>query len=274
MGGPERTALVSPADNLKLTYGELWAKIMEVAGALTKAGFSAGSVVATDLDHSAQALFLQMAAAHNGMQILTVKDKDQYDRLGPMLPVQGAVMASGDSFLKGMTIADLQKSGCKPGEGATDRNAPLAYYGSDRVTSNRQVYLHGVGMAGLLAIKPEDQVCVAASLNHSFGMGAVLSAVVRSATIYLPPVESADLGGSTVLIADEKCLASHRDQPKSTLRGGLVKVGEYNGANGIPMISRSSHVAGAKVLELEREGKHPLFDACGDTYLPITDLEM
>jgi hypothetical protein len=270
---PERIALISPAESLKLTYGELWAKVMAVAGGLTNAGFGAGSVVATDLDRSAHSVFLQMAAAHNGMQLLTVKDEEEYNRLAPMVYAQGAVSASSDSFLKGMTIAELLSSGGKAGEGATDRSAPLAYYSTDEVTSNRQLYLHGVGIAGLLKIQPGEQVCVAASLNNSFGMGAVLSAVVRSGIIYFPPEGSTDLGGSSVLIADKRTLDSFvekADKPTSDLRGGLLKVGEYNSASDIPLICGSSQAAGTTLYELSGKGKYPLFDACSDTYFPVS----
>merc|ERR1719258_739096 len=78
---------------------------------------------------------------------MTVKNEDEYKRLSQSVHVDGAVSSSGASFLQGVTFADLQKSGGKASEGATDRNYPLGFYGTDVVATNRQVYLHGVGMA-------------------------------------------------------------------------------------------------------------------------------
>lgn len=270
--GTEHTALVSPSENIKWTYGELWEQIMAVAGGLTKAGYGPGSVVATDLDRNAQNILLQMAIAHNQMQLLTVKNEDEYNRLASSVGVQGSVPSSSSSFLQGSTVSELRKSGGKAdAAGGTDRNAPLAYYSNDIATGNRQVYLHGVGIAGLLKIKPREQVCVAASLNHSFGMGSVISAVVRSAVVYLPDATSPDLGDSSVLLADAEGAAAMAKKSSSTLRDGLVKVGPYNGETGIPQISGFGEVAGVSVHQLEAEGKHSLFDACADTYYPIRE---
>jgi hypothetical protein len=267
--GPERTAVISPSEKIKWTYAEFWDQIEAVAGGLTKAGYGAGSIIATDLDHNSQSLLLQMACAHNQMQLLTVTNEEEYKRLGPSVGVQGAVSASESSFLKGTTVPQLQKSGGKAGPGATDRACPLAYYGSDIATGNRQVYLHGVGIAGLLKIKPDSQVCVAASLNHAFGLGGVVAAVVRSASIYLPDPSSPDMGDSDFLIADEKSSVALKGKSNSKLKDGIIKVGAYNDATGIPNISGFSEVGGVSVHELDSVGTHPLFDACSDTYYPL-----
>jgi len=264
---PERVALICPSEKIKWTYGELWENVLTVAGGLTQAGYGPGSVIATDLDRNTPALLLQMAVAHNQMQLLTVKNEDEYKRLGAAVSVDGAVATSG-SFLQGPTVADLQKSGGKAGEGCTDRDSPLAYFGSSDVTGNRQVYLHGVGIAGLLQIKPGEQVCVAASLNNSFGIGAVLSAIVRSGVIYLPDPKSPDLGDSAILIADEENVDALQGKKSKNLRAGLVKRGAYNYQTGIPEISGSSEVAGVTVYDLSATGTHPLFDACSDTFYP------
>merc|ERR1712232_1066614 len=152
---------------------------------------------------------------HSGMQVA----------LGTETPVDGS-----------MTVAELKAMGAKAGEGATDRNADLAYYHSDEPTTNRQAYLHGVGIAGLLQVKPTDQVCIAASLEHVFGVGAVISAVARSATIYFPAPGSADIGDSSLIIADQTCLEAMGDVSGANLRGGLVKKIEYRSNKEIPMV--------------------------------------
>jgi hypothetical protein len=265
----ERIALIAPAEKIKWTYGELWGQILAVAGGLTQAGFQPGSVVASDANSSSSGLLLQMAIAHNQMQLLTVTSQAEYERLSPSVGVSGIVAAENSSFLQGQgpTVSELQKSGGKAGAGGVDRNAPLAYYSGDDdiVTSNRQVYLHGVGIAGLLKIQPEEQVCVAASFNHAFGMGSVIGVVVRSGIIYLPDPENMDMGDSTLLVADEQTKGKLAG---SGLRGGLVKVGAYPSHNAIPMIKGSAEVAGTQVYEIAADGPHPLFDACKDAYWP------
>jgi len=96
---PERTALISPTENIKWTYGELWGQVMAVAGGLTKAGYGPGSVIATDLDRTTESLLLQLATAHNGMLLLTVNNEAELK--GNSVHVDGNVAASATSFLKG-----------------------------------------------------------------------------------------------------------------------------------------------------------------------------
>jgi hypothetical protein len=264
---PERTALISPTENIKWTYGELWAQVMKVAGGLTKAGYGPGSVIASDLDRNSESILLQMAVGHNGMQLLTVHNEDELNRSS--VHVNGTVAASTSSFLKGATVSELQKSGGKAGEGAVDRGAPHAYYNSDTPTGHRQIYLHGVGMAGMLEIKAGEQVCVAASLNTSFGMGGVLSAVVRSGIIYLPGVTPQEMGDSAVLVADGDSFDKFRGKKNPNLRAGFVKIEDYNGETGIPNISGFTELGGIRIHQVAVAGSHPLFDACNNTFYPI-----
>jgi hypothetical protein len=263
---PERVALISPSEDIKWTYGELWSQVMVVAGALKNSGFSAGDIVATDLDYTSQSLLFQFAIAHEGMQLLTVKDAAQYNSLAPRIGVAGAV---SNSLPGGISFSDVKNAGGKASEGATDRNYDLGYYRSGNIAGNRQVYLHGVGLAGLLAVKPCETVCVAASHQSVFGMGCVLSAIVRSGIIYLPPVDSPDLGGADVVVADEAGAEALKGKTDSSVKRGLVKVGKYNESTGIPLINGSQEFAGTRVYTLGAEGKHPLFDACSDTYIPM-----
>jgi len=239
---------------------------MVVAGALKSSGFSAGDIVATDLDYTSQSILFQMAIAHEGMQLMTVKDAAQYNSLAPRLGVAGAV---GNSLPGGISFSDLVKAGGKAGEGATDRNYDLGYYGTDAIAGNRQVYLHGVGLGGLLQVQPCEKVCMAVSHQSVFGMGAVLAAIVRSGIIYLPPVGSPDLGECDVVIADEVGAQALSGKSDPSVKRGLVKVGSYNEQLGIPLINGSQEFAGTRVYTLAAEGQHPLFDACSDTYRAI-----
>lgn len=240
---------MSPADNIKWTYADLWKEIGQIAGGLTKAGYGAGSIVRGDTSSTISNLLLQMAAAHNGMQVA----------FGTEVPVDGS-----------MTVAELREAGGKAGEGATDRNADLAYYHSEECTSNRQAYLHGVGLAGLLQLKPADQVCVAASMEHVFGVGAVISAIARSATVYFPPPGSADVGESSVIIADQAGFDAMGGVSGSSLRNGLVKNLDYRSSIDIPMVlPKQLAIDGVSLYGLSTKGKSYLFDPCKDTFWPV-----
>jgi hypothetical protein len=169
-----------------------------------------------------------------------------------------------------MTVAELQSIGGKASEGATDRNADLAYYYSPEPTSNRQAYLHGAGLAGLLQVKPDDQVCVAASLDHVFGVGAVLTAIARSATVYFPPAGTTDVGESTVILADQAGFDAMKGITGSKLRNGLVKNIDYVSSNEIPMVlPKEFSIDGVSLYGLSTKGKSYLFDPCKDTFWPV-----
>eukprot|EP00931_Biecheleriopsis_adriatica_P097886 TRINITY_DN71750_c0_g1_i1.p1 TRINITY_DN71750_c0_g1~~TRINITY_DN71750_c0_g1_i1.p1 ORF type:complete len:310 (-),score=47.39 TRINITY_DN71750_c0_g1_i1:177-1106(-) len=269
---PDRLALTCPHENVEWTYGELWGRVQKVAGGLKGLGYQPGSVIATDLNHSASNLLLQLAVAHNGMLLMTLQDKGKLDELSPQVQIDGAVMTGGSSFLaqasfpmKSLDVNDFMKLSGKAIEGATDRNYPLAYYGSATPTSNREVYLYGVGTAGTLEMEPEDQVCVAASLNHPFGIGGAVSAFVRNSTVHLPDMNKIDLKDSTILITDKHKLSSVHDSVKSgcKLRGGLVKVG-----SGSDLLTDKEQIGDVQLWTLGTGDKifRPLFDACVDKY--------
>jgi hypothetical protein len=243
-----RVAIVSPAENIKWTYSEFWKEITQIAGALTKAGYHTGSIVRGDSSSALSNLLLQMAAAHNGMQVA----------LGTDVPVDGS-----------MTVAELKDLGGKAGEGASDRDADLAYYHAPEPTSNRQAYLHGAGIAGLLQIKPTDQVCVSASLDHVFGVGAVISAIARSATVYFPPAP-ADIGDSSLIITDQTGYDAVGGVSGTSLRGGLVKNIDYRSSIDIPMVMPNQlAIDGTSLYGLSTKGKSYLFDPCKDTFWPV-----
>lgn len=270
----DRTALVVPHEKVKWTYKEFWDNVQRVAGGLKKMGYHSGQVIASDMGNSVANLVLHMAVAHNGMQVLTVKNKEELDALTEQVFVDGAVMSSGASFLSKASFpnSSLEASAFAQlagpvSEGATDRMANLAYYSSPNPVTNREVYLYGVGTAGTLEIKPDDQVCIGVSLNHPFGMGSVISAIVRNATVHLPDLSKPELGDSTILMTDTHKLAALRDAAKggSKLRGGIVKVG-----SGYDLLNEKEKVGDAELWTLGsgEEVFRPLFDACVNTYYP------
>jgi len=271
---PERLALTAPQEQVEWTYGELWGRVQKVAGGLQGLGYRPGSVIATDLHHGVPSLLLQLAVAHNGMKLMAVKDKGQLDELCTEILVDGAVMTGSTSFLaqasfptKSIDANDFQKLSGKVAEGATDRDYDLAYFGSSTVTSNREVYLYGVGIAGTLEMTPEDQVCVAAALTHPFGIGGVVSAFIRNAAVHLPDLSKIALRDSTILITDTHKMAAVRDSAKAgcKIRAGVVKVG-----SGYDLLLEKEKVGDAELFTLGTQEPcfRPLFDACVDKYYP------
>merc|ERR1719356_18555 len=198
------------------------------------------------------------------MQIVTVNDAEDLEKLSDCLYVKGAVMSSSSSPLSKSSVsmksvvADLKG---KAPEGVTDRNLNLAYYNSPSVTTNREIYLVGVGTAGLLEIKPEDVVCVATSLNSALGMGAVICAMVRNATAYLPDPAKFEFKDSSLVFGDMAQISTLRNAAQgSKLRGGVLCTGQ-----GDDVLNATEDLGGIKLKILgsgsEDEVMRPLTDA-------------
>lgn len=267
-----RTALLCPSENVKWTYDELWQQISSTAGGLKSLGYNEGDVVATDLQltgNSTANVLLQMAIAHNGMQLMTVKDAGELAALSEEIYVSGVVMKDSSSSLSAAPVdmksvfSDVKGKGV---EGVTNRNLQFAYYNTTEQTSNREVYLVGVGGAGLLEIKPDDVVCVAKPLNSALGMGAVICAMVRNATAYLPDMANFQLQDSSLIVCDREQVDMVRKVASgSKLRGGMVTTG-----NGDYVLEETEDIGGVKLKVLGSEScgpvMRPLFDACKDTY--------
>lgn len=271
----DKLALLSPQENVKWSYGEFWGHVQRVAGGLKKMGFQPGAVIATDMKNTVPNLLLQMAVAHNGMRVMTVKNAEELGSLSAEVPVAGAVFAGGNSFLSkasfpiaGLEAEAFAKIAGNATEGAPDRNAILAYYSSTKPIGNREVYLYGIGTAGTLDIGSDDQVCIAASLNHQHGIGGVISAIVRNAAIHLLDLSKPELLDSTLLITDKNQLGPLRDAAKngSKIRGGVVKVG-----SGHDLLLEKESIGKAELWTLGSGDQvfRPLFDSCVDTYYPF-----
>jgi hypothetical protein len=267
----DRLALVCPHEKVKWSYKELWAKISEMAGGFKQLGYQEGEIVVTEAQNSTANLLVQLAASHNGMRVLTVKNAEELERLAPSFgpALKGAALPTKSSFLKDAPVFLknlIPEIKGKDEGGITNRDLDLALYGDTKHVPNRQLYLVGVGTAGLLEAKKDDQICVAASLSHWFGVGCVISAFVRNATAYIPDPSKLDLQDSTLLITDSHQLEAFRavaKAGKSKLRGGLVKVGSGN-----LVLNAKEDVGGVPLFTLGSDDDHMrrLFDATKDTY--------
>jgi len=263
-------ALISPCEEVQWTYAQLWKRISGLAGGLKSMGFSQGDVIANDCpQHSVGTVLLQLAASHNGMKVMMVSNEGEFTTLSKMVPVTGAVMENSSSFLSNTSlpmkasIADVQG---KASDGVTNRNLELAYYNCAEASTNREVYLNGVGMAGLLDIKAADTLCIATGMNSALGIGSAVSGFVRNATIYIPDMANLDLGDSTLVITDEGNLDTVRKAASqgSKLRGGVV----FKGGDDVLLATEDIGELKLRILAsgTEAEIMRPLTDACKDTY--------
>lgn len=267
----DKLALVCPHENVKLTYNQLWSKISELAGGFKQLGYQQGEIVVTEAKHSTANLLVQLAASHNGMRVLTVKNAEELERLAPEFgaALKGAALPTASSFLKDSPlfmkhlITDIKG---KDEGGVTNRDLDLAFYSSTTNITNRMLYLVGVGTAGLLDIKPDDQVCIGAPLSHWLGAGSCISAFVRNATVYIPDLSKFDAKESTLLITDKHDLDKWRGGSKagtSKIRGGMVKVGSGN-----LVLNEKEDFSGASLHTIGDSKDHmrPLFTASVDMY--------
>jgi hypothetical protein len=267
----DKLALLCPHENVKWSYNELWAKISEMAGGFQQLGYQKGEIVVTEAKHSTANLLVQLAASHNGMRVLTVKNAEELEQLAPAFgsALKGAALPTKSSFLKDAPVHLknlIPEIKGKDEGGVTNRDLDLAFYSSTKNVPNRMHYLVGVGTAGLLETKKDDMICVAASLSHWFGMGSVISAFVRNAAVYIPDLSKVDLNDSTLLMTDTHHLNAFRGVVKagsSKLRGGLVKTGSGN-----LVLNAKEDVAGASLHTLGEgdDSLRPLFNASVDTY--------
>jgi len=208
---------------------------------------------------------------------MTVESAEQFQKLRNSVHVSGAVMSGGSSFLAKSDLpvkSVMSEIKGKGNPGVTDRSLDLAYYGTDQVTSNRFLYLGGIGTAGLLNVTPNDTLCIATSTNHIFGMGGVIGGFVRGAAVYLPDLNNIDLQQSTLVLTDKTGIDKVRGAAKkgSKLRGGVFMAENYG--NEIPFVlneTETEDVEGTAIRILVKEAAQEkvmgeLFDACKDTY--------
>merc|ERR1719281_1974929 len=98
----DKLALLCPHENVTWSYSQLWAKISELAGGFKQLGYQQGEIVVTEAQNSTANLLVQLAASHNGMRVLTVKNAEELESLRPSFgsALKGAAMPTASSFLK------------------------------------------------------------------------------------------------------------------------------------------------------------------------------
>lgn len=255
--GRGRLALAAPAQGVEWSYGDLSARVQNLASTLSATGYTAGDVVATDLASCAENLVLQLAASHMGLAVLSLKDSSGLEKFGGELRVRGAFATGADSFLKDaklslpLLLADtaMQSGGAGNADGAApavDESAALGYYSSTSPVTNAAALTAGSSAQAKLNIGEKDVVLVSITLNHVFGIGsAVSSALLSGAAVVLPDasgvvgcgspsqraaktLEYLDALGCTLLFADthtHKSLVAQDPVQLRSLRGGVCKVG-------------------------------------------------
>ena len=198
----QRLALVSPTQNLFLTYEEAWAQSASLAECLISKDVVAGDVVGTDLPNVAESLLLHLACSRLGASVATAKTPDSFPsnmRLGVVASADSALLQHSPSLqmlvagseemksaLDGDSRMDFDDEDSSP-EATMDR--PLGYFNSSTPYTQQQCLAHGRAMQQHLNVTPEDKACVSISLFHPFGIGtSVCGTWLAGATVVLPAV--------------------------------------------------------------------------------------
>lgn len=199
-------ALISPQQNLHLTYGQLRVKAYSLAVDLRERGVGLGDIVATDLPNVAEGLMLHLACARLGAAVATATNVDILQQLpakvrcavsahqeswlsnhmfpSPPLLVDGDAM---DSVLNLYDRVEDDALDVDDNEEAFER--VLGYFNSPKALTQGHALTQGEYMKHHLQMTDSDRVCVSITLYHAFGVGsACASAILSGAAIVLPAV--------------------------------------------------------------------------------------
>eukprot|EP00965_Chrysotila_dentata_P207451 6184112-Pleurochrysis_carterae.AAC.2 len=118
----ERLALIAPQQGVTWTYGELDQRCRSLARGLREVGVAKGSFAVSDLPNVCENLVLQLALAHLGASIATVKDAEGLAKLCDRETVCVALSSSRSSFLASaelkappIILAESSDEDIKPG---------------------------------------------------------------------------------------------------------------------------------------------------------------
>ena len=263
----EDDSSVGPLPMSRYSYSDFSDKTNRLAGFLKLYGYERNDVLISDLPNVAENLMLQVACNRIGVAYATAKDLEGMAKLAK---VKGSVSATGTGFLAETTLSlpflsgdfllDLLH-GTSGGNNEfldfdfenneQDGSAvlpPHAYYNNTTPFTNEGALEMGADAAWEIAMIEDDNVCVAITLCHAFGMGsAVCSTIQEGATLVLPSVGGIRGCGvpskraeatlhvlesekCTLLFADKHTFKAFSDEDElrikqMPLRGGVCKVG-------------------------------------------------
>lgn len=198
-------ALISPQQNLWLTYSQLRDKSKGLSAGLRERGVGLGDVVVTDLPNVAEGIMLHLACARLGAAVATAKNADALNGIPAV--VRCAVTPQADSWLSNESLpappilaggeemdsmlnhvdVDVSPLDTDDDEQASDR--ALGYFNSTMALTHGNALKQGQDMKRHFHMIQDDRVCVSITLYHAFGIGsACSSALLSGATIVLPAV--------------------------------------------------------------------------------------
>jgi len=206
----ERLALIAPQQGVNWTYGELDQRCRSLARGLREVGVAKGSFAVSDLPNVCENLVLQLALAHLGASIATVKDAEGLAKLCDRETVCVALSSSRSSFLASaelkappIILAESSDEDIKPGSllfqevssAPADTADALAREDGLMGVYNGASLTHGTALslardaAAHLQTTPDDRACVSITLCHAFGIGSATgSALSSGAAVVLPAV--------------------------------------------------------------------------------------
>lgn len=202
---PNAPALISPQQNLLLTYSQLRDKSKGLSEGLRERGVDLGDAVATDLPNVAEGIMLHLACARLGAALATAKNADMLNSIPAV--VRCVVTPEQDSWLSNQSLAappilaggdemnsmldrvheDDSSLDTDDDEQASER--ALGYFNSSKPLTHGSALFLGQDMKRHFNMTQDERVCVSITLYHAFGIGsACSSALLSGAAIVLPSV--------------------------------------------------------------------------------------
>lgn len=191
---PDALALLSPTQGIEWKYEELDLKARVLASGLEDLGYSAGSVLISNIPNTAENLLLQLALGHIGAAIATpTKDADAMAKLGAIADVRGVACVDSSSpplgpaqgALPMITLEEVEPgmrppAGCVPfaellahcpPRGAPPRATGESLLGvyNGAVLRHADALEQGAHAAHYLGLTSADRVMCSVTLMHAFG---------------------------------------------------------------------------------------------------------
>jgi fatty-acyl-CoA synthase len=245
-------------------------------------GYNAGDTVAMCLPNNEENLLTQLATAHSGIRLATVKTGDALAAKVAELDCKGVLVDASDAEHASKAGGNLEPIivGAASGSldfqfmldggdidlelgvfGETDPEAPFAFYNSSKGSSQAALTAQGMSVHEELQLKPEDKLCIPVTLNHGMGMGFGVCAALAAQCPLVIPGPSPDAEATLSALQDEACTILYADSHTlkvlaplasagPSLRGGLLKIGSGEKFGLAPPVSYSG-------IELTTVGNPP-----------------
>jgi o-succinylbenzoate---CoA ligase len=204
---PDRTALV--ADGAEMTYAELEAEAIWVAGRLAAAGVRRGSTAALTMHPRREQVVLLHALMKLGARLLPLGPRLTAEERATIVAAEEPIVDLDDAGELTQTEADMPLLGehdmddvcCRvltSGSTGTPRPIPLSY---------GNFLWNAVGSGFNIGVEPEDRWLCCVPLSHIAGLGIVMRSVIYGTTAVIHDGFEADRVGAALESEDISVLS-------------------------------------------------------------------